>query len=171
MINPPEVTYPLDLENWGKPLDIQQEDQCTKGRINNYITLMLVRYRQKGYQDFDLWEEFREGFEEWDAELFGKASREALKDLRTYLTRHGVWVKRQAGSNSYARILMETLQEDTMHEWTEEEIQEQSGNRTTPGVTRQHHSTSDRDNPRTMRQFRDRTVSTQEPQSSGFLRY
>jgi hypothetical protein len=129
MIPPPEVTYPLDRETWEEPFDLSDESCLTLKRINNYITLMLVRYKHKRYEDYDLWEEFREGFEGWTTEIFSQASREAIKDLRTYLFEHGVWVREQKGSISYAQTLVEVLEDEEQHEWTKEEEERRSKER------------------------------------------
>jgi hypothetical protein len=84
---------------------------------------MLVRYNQKKYTDYNLWEEFQEGFEGWTVELFNVASREAIKDLRTYLLEHGVWVEERKGRISYAQTLVDILEEEEPHEWTDEDFQ------------------------------------------------
>ncbi|RKF83340.1 hypothetical protein GcM3_014031 [Golovinomyces cichoracearum] len=46
-----------------------------------------------------------------------------LKKLRDYLVTHGVWVKTQAGSISYAKVLQECLDSKEQHKWTEKEIE------------------------------------------------
>lgn len=124
MIPPPPVTYLLDLDSWGTPFSVQNEEHHTHTQTNNWITLMLVRYEQKGYQGYDLWEEFQEGFEGWTTALFTLASREVIKELRTWLSTHGVWVRRQAGSITYVQTLTELLEEENPHEYTEEERRE-----------------------------------------------
>ena len=69
-----------------------------------------------------MWKEFKEAFEGWTEDIFMVADRLVLKLLRNYLVVHGVWVKAQAGSNSFAKILNELLVEETQYVWTEEEI-------------------------------------------------
>jgi len=121
---PEDDTYPLDKEAWNEPFDITNEECLTSKRLNNYIYLAIVRYRIKNYRDNELWEEFQEGFQGWTTELFAQASREAIKDLREALVRRGVWVKRRTGNTSYAKTLYDTLQEETQHQWTDEERRE-----------------------------------------------
>ena len=75
--------------------------------------------------DEELWQEVRESFEDWTLEIFQEATRSLLRDFRTYLVSHGVWVKKQAGGASYAKVLYETATEKEQHVWTEEEIKEQ----------------------------------------------
>jgi hypothetical protein len=125
---PAGLTYELDEENWGKRFDPSNEGHHTHGRLNNYITLQLVRYQQKQYEEDELWEEFREGFEGWTQDLFDEASREALKELRTYLVDHGVWV-RPARGIKFSRALIRTLEEETQHQWTDDEITEEQERR------------------------------------------
>ena len=81
--------------------------------------------------DNDLWEEFRESFEGWTLEHLEGAHRLALKELRTYLRAHGVWVRKQSGPISFARTLIEVILDEKPHEWTEEELQEAEEIRTT----------------------------------------
>jgi outer membrane autotransporter protein len=57
-------------------------------------------------------------------EWFARVMTEALKETRTYLVRNGVWVRPQAGFNSYAKVLQEVVKEEARHEWTDTEIQE-----------------------------------------------
>lgn len=130
----PTAEYPLDQASWGYDLDRTKAAEWTQESINTYILWRMVVWKKRGYKGEWLWREFREDFEEWEAEWFAKATREALKELRTYLVTHGVWVRPQAGSASYARILQEVVAEETRHEWTEGEIQanlNEYGERTT----------------------------------------
>jgi hypothetical protein len=112
MIPPPEVLYPFNPDTWGKTFDPQDKANHEESIINTHLTLLLVRWKAAKYTDEDLWEEFRESFEGWTLELLETATREVLKELRTYLVTHGVWVRRQAGSNSFARTLYEVLENE-----------------------------------------------------------
>ena len=125
MIPPPPVDYPFNHETWGKTFRTEEPENWKEDIVNTNIVLMIVRWKNRKYRDFSLWEEFRESFEGWTQEQFTIATREALKELRTYLTSNGVWIRKQAGSNSYAKILYEVLTEEQQHMWTPEEIEEQ----------------------------------------------
>jgi hypothetical protein len=114
--------YPLDQDEWGKSFHPNRTGILEEPILNNHIALSIPRYKSMGYTDFDLWEEFRESFEGWTFELLETAHRLALKELRTYLVTHGVWVRKQVGSISFARTLLDILDDDVRHESTEEEF-------------------------------------------------
>jgi hypothetical protein len=121
---PVSADYPLNQEEWGKTFRPNNPEMWTEPIIDNHIALSILRYRSRGYTDFDLWEEFRESFEGWTIEILETAHRIALKELRTYLVTHGVWVRKQVGSISFAKTLQDVIDNDVRHEWTEEEIRE-----------------------------------------------
>ena len=87
---PVSADYPLNQEEWGKTFRPNNPEMWTEPIIDNHIALSILRYRSRGYTDFDLWEEFRESFEGWTIEILETAHRIALKELRTYLVTHGV---------------------------------------------------------------------------------
>jgi hypothetical protein len=77
-----------------------------------YIAWRLAVWKRKEYTGQWLWEEFKEDFEEWSVDWFTRATTEALKEIRTYLVRNGVWVRPQAGSNLYTKVLQEVIKEE-----------------------------------------------------------
>ncbi|RKF77456.1 integrase and RNaseH domain-containing protein [Golovinomyces cichoracearum] len=122
MISPPTTTYSIDEGAWGKSFDPTQKDQCKEPIINGYITLMILKYEMSKYTDILLWKDFREDFERWSIDIFKISNRTALKKLRDHLVTHGVWIKAQAVSISYAKVLQECLDSDIRYDWTEQEI-------------------------------------------------
>ena len=122
MIPPPVTTYSIDKEAWGTPFNPDDENQQKEPIVNGYITLMILKYEMSKYTDILLWKDFREDFEGWSLENFKIGNRTALKKLRDYLITHGVWIRAQAGSTSYAKVLYECLENDEQHQWTEKEI-------------------------------------------------
>ena len=121
MLPPPQVTYRLDDATWGHKFDPTEEGYRTE-QVNNQIALFLVRCDFKTYINEDLWEEFQETFENWTNEYFQTVDKDALKDLRTYLVTHGVFVQRVRGNVGYTQVIMQTLQEEELYVWTIEEI-------------------------------------------------
>ena len=107
------VAYPLDRENWGKTFNPDDPETQTELYLNNHIALSILRYKHYKYTDNDLWEDFQGSFEGWTLEHLEKANRYALKELRTFLRTHGVWVKKQTGPISFAKTLIEVLLEET----------------------------------------------------------
>ncbi|KAI1006879.1 hypothetical protein K3495_g1347 [Podosphaera aphanis] len=122
MIPPPVTTYSIDKEAWGTPFNPDDANQQKKPIVNGYITLMILKYDISKYTDSLLWKDFREDFEGWSLENFKIGNRTALKKLRDHLITHGVWIRAQAGSISYAKVLYECLENDEQHQWTEREI-------------------------------------------------
>jgi hypothetical protein len=108
----------------GDPFDPTDENQLTADNISGYMACMIRIYQSRGHRDDNLWEIFHEDFEGFTTEIFAKAHRQAVRDLRSYLYNHGVWVKGVKGT-SYAKVLKACLEEDP-HEWTELEIEERT---------------------------------------------
>jgi hypothetical protein len=94
MIPPPPVEYPFNHEVWGKTFNPNDKGNWKDDIVNTHIVQRMLRWKRQGYKDFDLWEDYQESFEEWIIELFSIATRDALKELRTYLTTHGVFVRK-----------------------------------------------------------------------------
>jgi hypothetical protein len=121
----PELDFEVDEKRWGKPFDPADENQLTTENISGYIAHMTKIYQSHKYRDDYLWQIFHEDFEGFTTEIFTKAHRLAIRDLRSYLYNHGVWVRRVKGT-SYARVLQACLEEEDPHEWTEQEIEERT---------------------------------------------
>jgi hypothetical protein len=123
MTNIPHLDFKVDKDRWGDPFDPTDKDQLTTENISGYIACMTVIYQSRRYTDNNLWQMFHEDFEGFTTEIFSKAHRQALRDLRAHLYNQGVWVKDVKGS-SYAKALQACLQEEDPHIWTEVEIKE-----------------------------------------------
>jgi hypothetical protein len=82
----------------------------------------MQQWTKQRFTDIALWEDFRDEFSEWTFDVLKLASRNALKTLRVYLTTHGVWIRKTAGT-SFAKVLRDCIEEETRHEWTKEEIE------------------------------------------------
>lgn len=121
MIRPPVTTYAIENEAWEKLFYPTEASQQKEPLVNDYITLMILKYEMSLYTDILLWKDFREDFEGWSLENFKAGNRTVLKKLRDYLVTHGQIIA-QAGPFSYAKVLQECLDSVEQHQWTEEEI-------------------------------------------------
>ncbi|RKF76465.1 hypothetical protein GcM1_227076 [Golovinomyces cichoracearum] len=114
MIQPPDkLSYKIDQSLWGNPFDPADKEQQKEEIINTYITWAIEKI---------LWKDFREDFEGRSLESFNKGNRGALKRLRSHLVTHGVQVRPQMGSVSYAKTLQERVDNDKPHKLTKDEI-------------------------------------------------
>jgi hypothetical protein len=123
MTKPPDdLGYTIDETTWNKEVDPLREENQTKEILNGHITWVMQQWTKQRFTDIALWEDFRDEFSEWTFDVLKLASRNALKTLRVYLTTHGVWIRKTAGT-SFAKVLRDCIEEETRHEWTKEEIE------------------------------------------------
>ncbi|RKF76715.1 hypothetical protein GcM1_225059 [Golovinomyces cichoracearum] len=60
-----------------------------------------VLWCEKGdYEDYELWEAFREKFEGWTAEIFNIGDTKIRRDFRNFLVQHGVYIPRNGAKVS-----------------------------------------------------------------------
>jgi hypothetical protein len=123
MQKPPDLSYPIDEATWNKSIDPLKEENQKAEILNGYITHVMQFWINRRFKDIALWEDFRDEFSEWTIDVLKLASRNALKELRVYLTTHGVWIRKTTGT-SFARVLQDCIDEETRYEWTKEEIEE-----------------------------------------------
>jgi hypothetical protein len=81
----------------------------------------IIIWKRHNLKDSDLWEQFREEFDEWDEAKFVIVGSKILKEFRAFLRTHDVWVMRKRGY-SVVKALFEVLKKDTETPWTEEEL-------------------------------------------------
>src|SRR4051812_28816664 len=106
-----DLAYEVDKDYWGKSFDPENEDHHIPGIVNGYITCMLMCYRTRYKDRKDMWQIFHEDFEGFTHDIFKKAHRNAVRELREQLVILGVWIKGPRGSISYARALQDCLEE------------------------------------------------------------
>ena len=87
------------------------------------ITQTIEAYENHDFEDFDLWETFREDFEDFTEEDFKSAGTHWLRQLRSFLRKRGVWILKNERV-TIARSLSNTLLEGRPGVWTEAEIVE-----------------------------------------------
>ncbi len=88
---------------------------------NEYIILLIKKWKSLNLQNTNLWGTFRDDFEGWTEQSFKTATNDVLRSLRNFLRKHGVWIPRQE-RKTIAKSLQEVLEKDTETAWTEEKI-------------------------------------------------
>jgi hypothetical protein len=89
---PPDLSYEVDKERWGKSFDPINTKHHTEEIVNGYITCMLACYRTiyKNRENEDLWQIFHEDFEGFTFDIFKLGHRVAVRELREQLVTQGV---------------------------------------------------------------------------------
>lgn len=111
-----------DPDKWGKEFDIESDSE-DKIAINTYIAYRKNYYTQAGYRDLQLWEYFKEDFQEWTEKIWGAADKDIRSNFRDYLRGNGVNIIKQRGA--IAPRLYEAAQLDQEPVWTEADIKSQ----------------------------------------------
>jgi hypothetical protein len=111
----PKVKY--KVEKWSEPFDLQN---TTVGTINGYLLRRVLQYRESKQR---LWTYFHEDFKGFTVEIWKKADKTIIRELREVLILHGVWVQPVQGT-SYVKVLQNCLQEQVPHAWDDELEQE-----------------------------------------------
>jgi hypothetical protein len=118
-LKPDIIGYFVDKEHYGKTVDPTNPLHLKEGIMNGHITLMMEEYTRRRLTGKGLWEMFHDDFEEFNLEALAVAHRNALKALRDFLLKNGVWVRSYRGT-SVARVIYECLQEEEPHAWDDE---------------------------------------------------
>ncbi|RDI84705.1 hypothetical protein Vi05172_g5235 [Venturia inaequalis] len=116
--NPPP--FEIDPDQFGKTINISS-DPTTAVR-NGWILYQIGVFASRKYIDQQLFEAFKDAFEDWELADFAKVDKAANRDLYNYLRQHGVPVKRRHGGG-YGVVLRNMAQQDTYTPLTDKELQ------------------------------------------------
>ncbi|RKF77232.1 hypothetical protein GcC1_065016, partial [Golovinomyces cichoracearum] len=122
MATVPKSNYVINLDLYGKDIDIKNIELHTRPTINGYIVWVMKIWQNSEYRDEALIEAFQEDFAEWTTQIFDIDDRLLLRDLRDYLRNKGVFIDSKAGVR-YAKQFENVLTQETEHNWTEQEIE------------------------------------------------
>ncbi len=86
-----------------------------------YLMRKIIIWKRHNLKDSDLWEQFREEFDEWDEAKFVIVGSKILKKFRAFLRTHDVWVFRKR-DYSVVKALFEVLKKDIETSWIEKEL-------------------------------------------------
>jgi hypothetical protein len=119
----------IDKEKWGKDLSQTEVREADEKVATGHILFSIRYYRDKQFEDYRLWDNFRNDFEGWTKDTFLKAGGRLITALRDHLRDHGVFVA-IANQRRIAENLAEVCdsRKDEYHEWTEEEVEYQMRN-------------------------------------------
>ncbi len=86
-----------------------------------YLMRKIIIWKRHNLKDSDLWEQFREEFDEWNEAKFVIVDSKILKEFRAFLRTHDVWVFRKR-DYSIVKALFKVLKKDIETSWIEEEL-------------------------------------------------
>ncbi|RKF58772.1 hypothetical protein OnM2_065046 [Erysiphe neolycopersici] len=112
----------VDKIKWGKKFNLDDPTDLTEKVVNGYILHSSIWYEDGNYEDYELWEAFREDFEGWSTEVFLIADTKIRRVFRNFLLQHGVYMPRNG--QKIADALASVVNDKNYHEWTIEEVQE-----------------------------------------------
>ncbi|KAE9966951.1 hypothetical protein BLS_006670 [Venturia inaequalis] len=115
--NPPP--FEIDPDQFGKTINISLDPTTTVR--NSWILYQIGVFASRKYIDQQLFEAFKDAFEDWELADFAKVDKAANRDLYNYLRQHGVPVKRRHGGG-YGVVLRNMAQQDTYTPLTDEEL-------------------------------------------------
>ena len=123
-------TSPLDLPeslNQWRTTPFKLTNDTEQEEIDAYIRYKVWEYSEgnksgNGLQDEDLWEQFKEDFDGFTADVFKASDKIFTRNLRFALRRNGVWVNYSNKAKYLAESLAETLQEVEPTAWKLPEI-------------------------------------------------
>lgn len=115
-----EIVDSVDQDKWGKKVKISDPNDLTEKVISGYILHTKLWYEKGEYQDYYLWEAFREDFTNWTTEIFDIGDTKIRRDFRNFLVQHGVYIPRNGGK--IAENLSHIVQDNNYYEWTNKEV-------------------------------------------------
>ena len=120
----PDISlYRIVHEKQNDQLDPSTLDTITELQANTWIACCIAKWTEEEYSDKELQEVFKEDFKGQNKEVFQKANKDIVCDLRNHLQNWGVYVSRDG--TYIARVLTELLQEEQPAQWSENKFQKQ----------------------------------------------
>ncbi|KAL2039920.1 hypothetical protein N7G274_007323 [Stereocaulon virgatum] len=153
----PSAKRTVDVEKYGDPFDpgtFGNEEHCNSKIVTGFVLRQIEIFTESNACDKRLWEEAAEAFNGWTGDVLHLATAATVAKLRAYLLQHGVMVPNVKGTRK-ANTIMEVLQEEDYHKWTEAEVKSYMEDHMVVadslctmrpyilscGVTKQHHRT------------------------------
>ncbi|RKF53370.1 hypothetical protein GcM3_219039, partial [Golovinomyces cichoracearum] len=114
--------------------EISDLDKATETDLNRFAKSELEYWKENGFKNRNLWDEYVLGFEGWTSEHFANVDRHTRSKLRDHLIVNGVYMTSIGNLNKrlIAEQLMEPLQAKTYHVFTQEDEREWSDKRDLP---------------------------------------
>ena len=115
------LAKPENKDQWPDGFDPINKEKDEK---DAFVRHKCWVYNQSWLQDSDLWEQFKEDFDKWTAQLFDEVNKTHLRNLRSALRKYGVWVHKSNRPPKLNDALYKCLQEEEPTAWTILEIQQ-----------------------------------------------
>jgi hypothetical protein len=109
------------VKKWRYGIDLEKS---TTDEVREYIYAKRYQYQTKKTSDINLWELFQDDFKDFTVDTFNRIDRATLQDLKHCLRCGGCYVPQHGKRMTVAQSLIEVIQQDEFHEWTDEEVKE-----------------------------------------------
>jgi hypothetical protein len=97
--------------------------ESADGELDLWIDYKLLEYRHGDFNDYDLWEQYRDDFHEFSENTFKLCNTSTIRMLRNHLRSHGVHAPVRAGL-TMAHSLHQVAQAEEPLPWTPEAIKD-----------------------------------------------
>lgn len=102
-------------------MGIDTGDARPKG-LNEYIRTKVYEYKLDRRKDENLRDLYQDDFKNFTEETFKMANQKELQNLRTCLRCGGVFVAHNTKQVTIARTLVDVINEDEQHKWTDQDV-------------------------------------------------
>jgi hypothetical protein len=112
-------TWQERIELHGNGIDT---DHATQSELEDYVATKTYTYETENFTDDTLWGVYQEDFVDFTVEAFQNLRTDTRAKLRVHLLQRGVYVQAHSKNLSIGKTLFNVLQEDTAHQWTDQEL-------------------------------------------------
>jgi hypothetical protein len=116
-----ELTWSQKIDKYSDGIDTATAE---KKDLDEYVDTMIYMNEQDEFMDDSLWGVAKDQFDTFTIANWRKMSTPARTRLRNHLLRGGVYVKSWSKNTTLTDTLYEAINEETQHEWTNQEILE-----------------------------------------------
>ena len=89
---PEEYADKVDRDRWGKEFCPNNVEDHTTEIVTGHILNRLLWYKMREYDDYTLWEYYREDFQNWTKNIFFFNNTDDLRDLRNHLREYDIFI-------------------------------------------------------------------------------
>ena len=114
--------WKAQMKKWDQPLEVTLT--TTKDDLSEYLDTKLYQYVLYETSDDNLWDLFKDDFKNFTRATFNRFNRTELQRLRAVLRCGGVYVQQNTNTVTIAQSLLDVLNEDEQHKWTDADIEE-----------------------------------------------
>jgi hypothetical protein len=107
------------IKKWSRGIDTTI---ATPDELNDYVQTKVYDYKLDCISDFNLWDLYQDDFKNFTLVAFGMVNRKELQYLRSCLRCGGVFVPNNSRDTTIAQTLLNVINEEEQHQWTEADI-------------------------------------------------